>query len=173
MAPTPWIPKSYPPARRSDHVDTYKSAAKGEVRVADPYQWLEADTEETEKWTSAQEAFTRTHLDKNADRGKLEDAFRASMDYAKVHDLLIPHRLKISRSFSSHLLRCTMMAAGTGSTIAGSNPSHVSRLSTSIVHDYDLISKFPVIYRSKGKTLPDLSQGDSAVGDIFFDVGRI
>lgn len=96
MAPTPWIPKSYPPARRSDHVDTYKSAAKGEVRVADPYQWLEADTEETDKWTSVQEAFTRTHLDKNTDRQKLEDAFRASMDYAKVHDLLIPHRLRVS-----------------------------------------------------------------------------
>jgi prolyl oligopeptidase len=88
MVPIPWTKSSYPPARRSDHVDIYKSAAKGEVRVSDPYQWLEADTEETDKWTSAQEAFTRTHLDKNADRQKLEDAFRASMDYAKVPELI-------------------------------------------------------------------------------------
>lgn len=52
--------------------------------MPDPYQWLEEDTHETDKWTSAQEAFTRAYLDKNTDRQHLEDAFRASMDYAKV-----------------------------------------------------------------------------------------
>ncbi|TFK43090.1 prolyl oligopeptidase [Crucibulum laeve] len=83
MSSTTWSPNSYPEARRSDHVDVYKSASKGEARVADPYQWLEEYTEETDKWTTAQEAFTRTHLDKNADRQRLEDAFRASTDYAK------------------------------------------------------------------------------------------
>ncbi|KAF5372042.1 hypothetical protein D9615_008071 [Tricholomella constricta] len=83
MAPTPWTPNNYPPSRRSDHVDIYKSAAKGEVRVPDPYQWLEENTDETDKWTTSQELFTRSYLDKNADRQRLEDAFRASMDYAK------------------------------------------------------------------------------------------
>lgn len=78
MAPT-----LYPAARRSDHVDVYKSAKLGEVRVKDPYQWMEVSSEETDSWTSAQEKFTRSHLDQNADRQKLEDAFRASMDYAK------------------------------------------------------------------------------------------
>ena len=84
MAPTPWIPGNYPPTRRSDHIDVYKSAARGEVRVADPYQWLEEYSDETDKWTTSQEVFTRTYLDQNTDRKKLEDALRASMDYAKV-----------------------------------------------------------------------------------------
>jgi hypothetical protein len=84
MPPTPWTPNQYPDARRSDHVDIYKSEKHGEVRVADPYQWLEQNTEETDKWTSAQDAFTRTYLDKNPDRVKLEQEIRANTDYEKV-----------------------------------------------------------------------------------------
>lgn len=83
MPPTPWTPNQYPDARRSDHVDIYKSEKHGEVRVADPYQWLEQNTEETDKWTSAQDAFTRTYLDKNPDRVKLEQEIRANTDYEK------------------------------------------------------------------------------------------
>ncbi|KIJ20885.1 hypothetical protein PAXINDRAFT_165716 [Paxillus involutus ATCC 200175] len=83
MPPTPWTPNQYPNARRSDHVDIYKSEKHGEVRVADPYQWLEQNTEETDKWTSAQDAFTRTYLDKNPDRVKLEQEIRANTDYEK------------------------------------------------------------------------------------------
>jgi len=63
MSPTPWIPNNYPPARRSDHVDEYKSSSKGIVKVADPYQWLEKNTAETDEWTSVQESFTRAYLD--------------------------------------------------------------------------------------------------------------
>ncbi|KAI0092497.1 prolyl oligopeptidase [Irpex rosettiformis] len=81
--PTPWTPNKYPQARRSDHIDIYKSKAKGEVRVHDPYQWLEHNTEETDKWTTAQEAFTREYLDKNLDRQTLEDEIRKNTDYAK------------------------------------------------------------------------------------------
>ncbi|KIK99823.1 hypothetical protein PAXRUDRAFT_30278 [Paxillus rubicundulus Ve08.2h10] len=83
MPPTPWTPNQYPDARRSDHVDIYKSEKHGEVRVADPYQWLEQNTEETDKWTSAQDAFTRTYLDNNPDRVKLEKEIRANTDYEK------------------------------------------------------------------------------------------
>jgi hypothetical protein len=64
MSPTPWIANKYPSARRSDHLDEYKSEAKGRVQVADPYQWLEKNTPETEEWVTAQEAFTRAYLDK-------------------------------------------------------------------------------------------------------------
>jgi len=84
MLPTPWSPNEYPLARRSDQVDVYESEAKGQVRIPDPYQWLEQNTDETDKWTSAQEKFTRSYLDKNTDRQKLEDAFRSNTDYAKV-----------------------------------------------------------------------------------------
>ncbi|KAG6888631.1 hypothetical protein C0995_006875 [Termitomyces sp. Mi166 len=83
IAPTPWTPNTYPPTRRSDHVDIYKSALKGEVRVPDPYEWLEEYSDETDKWTTSQEIFTRAYLDKNSDRQRLEDVFRSNMDYAK------------------------------------------------------------------------------------------
>ncbi|KAJ3476870.1 hypothetical protein NLI96_g10855 [Meripilus lineatus] len=81
--PTPWKTNNYPSARRSDHVDVYKSETKGEVRVHDPYQWLEGNTEETEQWTTAQEAYTREFLDKNPERQVLEDEIRRNTDYAK------------------------------------------------------------------------------------------
>jgi len=60
---TTWIPNMYPPARRSDHVDVYKSEAKGQVKVADPYQWLEKNSAETNEWITAQEAFTKQYLE--------------------------------------------------------------------------------------------------------------
>ncbi|KDR74502.1 hypothetical protein GALMADRAFT_70906 [Galerina marginata CBS 339.88] len=85
MARTPWLPNAYPPARRSDHVDIYKSALRGDVRVQDPYQWLEEYTDETDKWTTAQEVFTRTYLDKNPDLPRLEKAFQACNDYPKSY----------------------------------------------------------------------------------------
>ncbi|KZT12672.1 uncharacterized protein LAESUDRAFT_718954 [Laetiporus sulphureus 93-53] len=80
---TQWIPSRYPPARRSDHVDVYKSEAKGEVRVHDPYQWLEQNSEETEQWVNAQEAFTWAYLDQNPERQTLEDAIRKNEKFAK------------------------------------------------------------------------------------------
>ncbi|KIM75700.1 hypothetical protein PILCRDRAFT_13351 [Piloderma croceum F 1598] len=83
MPPTPWTPCNYLPARRSDHVDVYTCASKGEVHVPDPYQWLEENSDEVDKWMTAQAAFTQAYLDLNADREKLEDKFRASMNYAK------------------------------------------------------------------------------------------
>lgn len=84
MSATPWKPNSYPEARRSDHKDIYKSASKGEVVVPDPYRWLEEDSEETEKWTTAQEAFTRAYVDKYPLRKRIEDALLANTNYAKV-----------------------------------------------------------------------------------------
>ncbi|THH13332.1 hypothetical protein EW146_g6877 [Bondarzewia mesenterica] len=83
MTTTSWTPNQYPPARRSDHVDVYTSEAKGEVKIIDPYEWLEHNTDETEKWTTAQEKFTREFLDANPDRSKLEEEIRKSTDYER------------------------------------------------------------------------------------------
>ncbi|EED83383.1 predicted protein [Postia placenta Mad-698-R] len=83
---TQWIPNRYPQARRSDHVDVYKSETKGEVRVHDPYQWLEHNTEETERWVTAQEGFTRQYLDQNAENQSLEDEIRNNEKFAKGSD---------------------------------------------------------------------------------------
>ncbi|PIL36633.1 hypothetical protein GSI_00322 [Ganoderma sinense ZZ0214-1] len=85
MPPTPtaWVPNRYPAARRLDHVDVYKSEKHGEVRVPDPYRWLEQNTSETEQWTTAQEKYTREYLDQNPERNDLEEQIRKNMDYAK------------------------------------------------------------------------------------------
>ena len=49
----------YPPARRSDQVDTYF----GE-KVADPYRWLEdVDSPETRQWIEAENKLTFSYLD--------------------------------------------------------------------------------------------------------------
>lgn len=87
MPYTPWIPNSYPRTRRSDHVDIYKSATRGQVRVPDPYNWLEEYSDETSKWASVQESFTRSYLDKNPDRQRLETLFQEVNNYAKVLSL--------------------------------------------------------------------------------------
>lgn len=116
---TTWVANCYPPARRSDHVDVYKSETKGEVRVEDPYQWMEQNTEETERWTTAQEAYTREYLDKNADRQVLEDEIRKNTDYAKVgpnvHDVWCLDSDAFDNS-SPHLVS-KKTVGGTGTTI--------------------------------------------------------
>ncbi|KAF8266710.1 prolyl oligopeptidase [Lactarius quietus] len=76
-------PALLPPTRRSDHVDVYQSGAGVEVKVSDPYVWLEKDGEEQEKWLVAQEALARNFLDANPDRIRLEQEIRASTDYKK------------------------------------------------------------------------------------------
>jgi hypothetical protein len=79
-----WKPNDYPKARRSDHVDTYASEARGTVKVPDPYEWLEHDTKETQDWVTAQEQYTRRFLDANQYRNRLEDEIRKSSDYERV-----------------------------------------------------------------------------------------
>ncbi|KAF8169488.1 prolyl oligopeptidase [Pholiota molesta] len=82
---TPWVPESYPPARRSNHVDTYKSTIHGELSVPDPYQYLEEHLPETEEFTTRQAEFTRKYLDQNPNLTRLEDAFKSCNDYAKFY----------------------------------------------------------------------------------------
>lgn len=131
---SPWIPNQYPTARRSDHVDLYKSETKGQVKIPDPYQWLEVNGEETERWTSEQEKFTRAHLDKNPDREKLEQEIRKNTDYAKASRFsLTPDT--VDRTKYASLLHTSMvssrppalrtMAAGIGTIIVDCRPSQV------------------------------------------------
>lgn len=99
---TPWTPNCYPAAFRSEHYDEYESEKKhGKERVHDPYNWLEHNTEETEKWTTTQVAFTREYLDQNPDRQKLEDEIRRNTDYAKVDVALLSRYSYLLFTFSS------------------------------------------------------------------------
>ena len=81
---TPWTKTTYPASRRSDHVDVYKSEKHGEVRVPDPYNWLEQNSEETEAWTTAQADFTRNFLDQYPHRDDIERQLRENFNYEKV-----------------------------------------------------------------------------------------
>lgn len=92
-----WTPHCYPPTRRSDHVDVYRSGAGGEVKVSDPYAWLERDGKEQEKWLAAQEALARNFLDAHPDRIKLEEEIRASTDYEKVSSSLMMSSDRMSK----------------------------------------------------------------------------
>jgi hypothetical protein len=77
-------PFHYPPARRSDHVDEYRSSSNGIVKVPDPYNWLEQSSPETEAWISAQISLSRSYLDAIPYRDELEKQFMENMDYVKV-----------------------------------------------------------------------------------------
>ncbi|PSS31986.1 hypothetical protein PHLCEN_2v2228 [Hermanssonia centrifuga] len=125
---TAWVPHRYPAARRADHVDVYKSKTMGEVRVHDPYVWLERNTEETEAWTTAQEACTREYLDQNPDRQNLEDDIRKNTNYAKVHTSPMMFSRPGLTIFSSSfpLLVCVTMDGGIGITTVAFKPNPVS-----------------------------------------------
>jgi len=77
-------PFKYPPARRSDHVDVYQSAKHGQVRVPDPYKWLENKSEETDAWIDAEDKLTKDYLNGFKDREKLATALREAYDFAKA-----------------------------------------------------------------------------------------
>ncbi len=49
---------AYPPAKKSDHTDTY-----GGTKVADPYRWLEeTESKESEAWIAAEDKLTSAYL---------------------------------------------------------------------------------------------------------------
>ncbi|PWN36825.1 uncharacterized protein FA14DRAFT_183196 [Meira miltonrushii] len=84
-----WDPHStpFPTVRRGDVVFQYRSdAAKGNVSVPDPYNWLE--NSDVSSFKQAQLAFTKTYLDKLEDldavRAAIKDAGSSATLYAPV-----------------------------------------------------------------------------------------
>src|SRR6478735_2674479 len=70
---------SYPPARRSEQVDTLHG-----VEVPDPYRWLEEDgSDDTRAWVEAENALTRRHLD-GPRRDELVGRLRGLYDYPRT-----------------------------------------------------------------------------------------
>jgi prolyl oligopeptidase len=74
----------YPPACRSDHVGVYESLSQGEVKVHDPYKWLEKPSAETDNWIDAQVSLSRTYLNSKPYKKELEKEFIQNIDYDKV-----------------------------------------------------------------------------------------
>ncbi|EJD43933.1 hypothetical protein AURDEDRAFT_65764 [Auricularia subglabra TFB-10046 SS5] len=73
----------YPAARRSEHVDVYESKKNGQVRVPDPYDWLEHKSSETDAWIDAEVKLTKEYLSEFKDHSKLAADFRLAYNYAK------------------------------------------------------------------------------------------
>lgn len=84
MTSQPGSPLTYPDALRGEHVDVYTNASGSEVRVPDPYRWLEdPDAPETRAWVEAQNRVTEEVLARlparEAYRGRLTELW----NYAK------------------------------------------------------------------------------------------
>jgi prolyl oligopeptidase len=79
-------PLSYPQTATVDHVDTYRSATRGEVAVADPYRWLETDvrvSEDVAAWVAAQNEVTNAYLATLPGRDMIAERLRELWNYER------------------------------------------------------------------------------------------
>jgi prolyl oligopeptidase len=79
-------PLSYPETATVDHVDTYRSATRGEVAVADPYRWLETDvrvSDEVAAWVAAQNEVTDAYLATLPGRDMISERLRELWNYER------------------------------------------------------------------------------------------
>lgn len=84
-----WTPSSspYPTVRRDEtHIEQFKSAANGEVPVADAYHWLSqpaSTDEEVARFVSEQGDYTREYLKANTDAPLFQEALTKNWNYAR------------------------------------------------------------------------------------------
>lgn len=83
-----WDPvkNPFPQARRADHVDVYKSKAHGQVKVPDPYRWLEtppSQSTETQKFSEAQAAYFSKYLEGYAPRDAFVKRLEQTFSYPR------------------------------------------------------------------------------------------
>ena len=77
---------AYPQTRTVAQSDVYASAAAGEVDVADPYRWLEADvrvSQDVAGWVEEQSAVTNAYLDTLPGRGFIAERLRELWNYER------------------------------------------------------------------------------------------
>ena len=76
-AVAPLVAPAYPPARRSDHVDTYFGDG-----VADPYRWMEdTGAAETRAWIAAENELSRRYLDSIPERESIKRRLTTLWNY--------------------------------------------------------------------------------------------
>ena len=84
-APGPSAPV-YPETRTTDQRDTYQSASLGEVAIADPYRWLEADvrvSDDVAGWVSAQQDVTNAYLEALPGRARIAERLSELWNYER------------------------------------------------------------------------------------------
>ncbi len=96
--PPPMAPLSYPPARRSDHVDTYFNTP-----VPDPYRWMEdVDSAEVKQWVDAENTLTRSVLDPLPGRDAMHARLSALYNFERFSSPEIRHHDGVDRLFYTH-----------------------------------------------------------------------
>ncbi|KAG8936825.1 hypothetical protein FRC00_007609 [Tulasnella sp. 408] len=76
------LPKPYPQTRRTEHVDTYLNK-EGEVKVPDPYNWVEQDTEERSAWLDKQGEVTQLFIENFGSREKIKAELTKNWDFSR------------------------------------------------------------------------------------------
>lgn len=94
-SPFKWDPKAnpYPQARREEHYDTYKSEKHGEVKVHDPYRWLEippSESAETKKFVQEQADLTERYLSNDPNRDSFAADLKENWNYARCASAEVP-----------------------------------------------------------------------------------
>ena len=77
---------SYPETRSGEVVESFSSAAAGEVQIADPYRWLEHDVRESDEvaaWVDAQNHVTFDYLADLPGRSAIAERLTELFDYER------------------------------------------------------------------------------------------
>uniref|UniRef100_A0A7S4V0K9 Prolyl endopeptidase n=1 Tax=Paramoeba aestuarina TaxID=180227 RepID=A0A7S4V0K9_9EUKA len=80
-------PQGYPAARRDEEAGfVYPSPSKGDVRISEPYLWLEDPKgEETQEWVKKQVSLTSKFLEEKCDtRDAFRDTLKGLLNYPRV-----------------------------------------------------------------------------------------
>ncbi|KIO29452.1 hypothetical protein M407DRAFT_70380 [Tulasnella calospora MUT 4182] len=76
------VPLKYPKSRRTDHFDTYENK-NGEVKVLDPYNWLESETQERSSWLDEQADLTQRFIEKFGHRENIKTELTKNWDFCR------------------------------------------------------------------------------------------
>ena len=76
----------YPKTETVDQVDTYQTTDGKEVKVADPYRWLEEDVRESDRvaaWVAEQQTLTTSYLNRLSEREAFQERLTELWDYER------------------------------------------------------------------------------------------
>ncbi|KIO19472.1 hypothetical protein M407DRAFT_222802 [Tulasnella calospora MUT 4182] len=76
------LPLRYPTTRRTEHLDTYRTN-DGEVKVPDPYDWLEQENEERRSWLDQQGELTENLIGMCKYQQNLELELTKNWDFSR------------------------------------------------------------------------------------------